>query len=407
MKKYILFLLILPVIAFAKYDEFGDSVRTCHTADSLVGFDRDSTFSVITVDTIRATDTLYLKANVRITKNVWVDSSTIIKNQSLKADTLDDYNDGKITTKANLFINDTLNVGVAVIDSLDSLGMIRAKGDTLRLDQSMRVGDYLRVGQSAYIGADLTLLGDIDSADNINTKYLNADSANIDTVGNNLVVRDTVKADVFAAPSGNTAIGTGAITDISGKLLADTADADVGIIDNLTVTDSAKGIDEIIVSIPAGSWDYPPTNFAPLDKWTEPNRWILVQAFDSTAVCSLYGDLFTPTTLSNIDSIGFVFIGRPGVAGASGSDTVVFAFWHDVITDGDSTGGAYTVDSTFKFTCNTTLGRANITTFKRAVTDLGWTGGDEVRFILGRLPANVADVLNSRYGLKRFIIYKD
>ena len=90
--------------------------------------------------------------------NIYAGNDTVSIDKSLKV--LDQL---KVTGPATFSAK-------AILDTIDSLGYVYAKGDTIRIDQCLRIGDFARIGSNAYIGGDLTLLGDIDSLDTANLK---------------------------------------------------------------------------------------------------------------------------------------------------------------------------------------------------------------------------------------------
>jgi len=186
-KLLLLALLITPI--FAQWDRgVRDSVRAASVADSLLSFDKDSTWSKIIVDTIGAGDSLFITAHTRITKSVTVDSTFTVRGSTIKADTIDDWDDGFITIKPTVTINGSLYVNTAVIDTLDSLRIIRPTDDSLSVYGVLEADDLL-------INNDIVVTGDIDSVDNVRTKRLYADSANIDTVNGNIVLSNKTTLD--------------------------------------------------------------------------------------------------------------------------------------------------------------------------------------------------------------------
>jgi len=232
MKRFIVLFLALCGLSFGAYDEVSNIIGT------------DSTFSILTADTIKSSgDSLFMKTNVRVTKTVHVDSQIIAGKKAILADSVKGYNTDTLFTQygRGTWYGDGSNLSGIVTDSSWTL----IQTDSIKGTTNDTA--FTRFMRGTWYGDGSNLSGVVsDSA------WITID---VDTALNNLVIEDTCKAAVFAPKSGNLNLGTGAVTDISGKVLMDTADIDYADVDtalnNLVVKDTVKADVAVIPMIDA------------------------------------------------------------------------------------------------------------------------------------------------------------
>ena len=154
-------------------------------------------------------------------------------------------------------------------------------------------------------------------------------------------------------------------------------------------------------SFPAGSFDYPASDPAPLDTDTGTNGTIKRQLFDDTTDESVIGQFKVP---SDLDTSGTVTFRMYGYASTAAADDVVFIFSHSAISDSDSWDTAFTDESSGAKTCDADQDNIDIFTWTETVSNLGWSANDFCRFKLTRDADNGSDDLTGDYGVILFEI---
>ena len=165
----------LDEVIIADYVNLDDTLDAKVIIDTILKVVSTSSFggNMTISDYIDCSDTLDVKHAI-CTTGVFV---TLLKAERIDSLSTVYAKNDSVSIDKSLKVGDWLKVSgrsvftnKAQCDSIDSLGHIWAKGDTLRIDQSLRVGSYCHIGGSGYIGSDLAILGDIDSLDTANLK---------------------------------------------------------------------------------------------------------------------------------------------------------------------------------------------------------------------------------------------
>lgn len=140
----------------------------------------------------------------------------------------------------------------------------------------------------------------------------------------------------------------------------------------------------IEVNIPAGAWNYPTSNPAPLERDTGTNGGMFVHAFDDTTeeFVILEPAFEIP---DNIDTAGTVYFSLFGYAKAADGNEVQFRLSHSSKDEGESWDAAYgTKDSGDKAT-DPTQDELDQIEWNETVSNLGWAAQDLIRIMLSRI----------------------
>jgi hypothetical protein len=157
-----------------------------------------------------------------------------------------------------------------------------------------------------------------------------------------------------------------------------------------------------IKEFPAGSFDYPVANPAPLDTDIINGDKVLRHLFDDTTEESVLNTFIVPDRAENADTITFNIFGYAStwVTGKN----VEFKFYHQPAADDEDLSAAFSNIESGDLALNTTgQDYQDILTFSETLSNLGWTAGDKIRFKLSRIQASAND-LSGDYGLTLFEI---
>lgn len=154
-------------------------------------------------------------------------------------------------------------------------------------------------------------------------------------------------------------------------------------------------------SYPAGRFDYPASNPAPLDTDSGSNGTIKRHLFDDTTPEYVIGQFVVP---SDIDASGTVTFETYGYAvTAAASKNVEFTFDHCSKADGESWDAAFTSEVSGDLACDATQDQLDRFTWTETVSNLGWSANDQCRFKLSRTAPSTNN-LSGDYGLTHFRI---
>lgn len=153
---------------------------------------------------------------------------------------------------------------------------------------------------------------------------------------------------------------------------------------------------DFTATFPAGSFYYPTSNPAELDRDTGTNGAIFRQRFDDSTDESVEGSFVVP---SDIDTSGTVTFEIIGYAVTATADSVVFVFSESDAGSGSSWDATYNDISSGAKTCNSTQDNLDRFTWTETVANLGWSANELVRFKLTRDADNANDTLVGDYGV--------
>ena len=155
------------------------------------------------------------------------------------------------------------------------------------------------------------------------------------------------------------------------------------------------------VNIPAGSWDYPDTNIAPLDTDTGTNGTIKRQLFDDTTEEFLKAVIQMP---SDLDAADTVFFEAYGYAETAVADSYIeLTLYHSAKTDGESWDAAYSSKISGDLSTDGTQDQLDYFSWSETVSTLSWAANDQIRIKLSR-SAPSANNLSGDWGLTHFRI---
>jgi hypothetical protein len=157
--------------------------------------------------------------------------------------------------------------------------------------------------------------------------------------------------------------------------------------------------EDMIIHIPAGAWDYPASNPAPLDTDSGSNGTIKRQVYDDSTNESTIAQFKLP---SDIDTSGTVTFRICGYATTAASAGVVFNFNHNAIGDDESWDGSFSTKASGTLAVGETQDYLNIDSWTETVSNLGWTANDMVRMSLERDTTAGGDTLTGDYGVVYF-----
>jgi len=155
------------------------------------------------------------------------------------------------------------------------------------------------------------------------------------------------------------------------------------------------------VNLPAGSWDYPTANPAPLDTDTGTNGTIKRQLFDDTTEEFVIVVVQMPSDLDVADTVFFEAYGYAETAVAD--SYIELTVYHSAKTDGESWDAAYSSKISGDLTTDGSQDYLDYFSWSETVSTLGWAVNDQIRIKLSR-SAPSANNLSGDWGLTHFRI---
>lgn len=155
---------------------------------------------------------------------------------------------------------------------------------------------------------------------------------------------------------------------------------------------------------PAGSFDYPTSNPAPLEvinSGSITNVRLLGQAFDDTTNETVTREFKVP---SDIDTAGTVTFSVIGIAQTAASANVEYRFAHSVSNSAEQSDVAYTNEDSGAKAVDTNQDYNTYFTWTETVSNLGWAASDMCKFQLTRLAAGGNDTLSDDFYVRHFEI---
>lgn len=138
------------------------------------------------------------------------------------------------------------------------------------------------------------------------------------------------------------------------------------------------------INLPAGSWNYPTANPAPLDRDIGTNGGMFRHLFDDTTEEFI---LLEPAfeLPDNLDAAGTVYFSLYGYAKTADGNEVQFRISHSAKAEGESWDAAYgTLDSGDKAT-DADQDEIDKIEWNETVSNLGWATEDLIRLMLSRI----------------------
>lgn len=155
------------------------------------------------------------------------------------------------------------------------------------------------------------------------------------------------------------------------------------------------------IDIPAGAWDYPAANPAPLATDSGANGTIKRHLFDDTTEEFVIAQVKMP---SDLDTGGTVYFETFGYAVTSAaSKNIELTFYHSAKADGEDWDAAYSSKVSGDLACDATQDQLDHFSWNETVANLGFAADDLVRIKLSRT-APSADNLVGDYSLCHFRI---
>jgi hypothetical protein len=152
---------------------------------------------------------------------------------------------------------------------------------------------------------------------------------------------------------------------------------------------------------PAGSWDYPTANPAPLDTDTGTNGTIKRHLFDDTTEEFVESVFQVPADLGTGD-VTFEAYGYAKTVDAT-NNKIALTFYHKAISDSESWDQAYSNKASGDLVTDGTQDDIDYFSWTETVANLGWTAGEFVRIKIGRT-APTGTALVGDWGLTHFRI---
>jgi hypothetical protein len=155
------------------------------------------------------------------------------------------------------------------------------------------------------------------------------------------------------------------------------------------------------IDYPAGSFDYPTSNPAPLDTDTGTNGTIKRQLFDDTTEEFVNGQFQVPT---DVDTTGSVTFEAFGYASTADGNEIQLRFGHSAGGDSDTWDLAFTDEDSGDLVTDSTQDDLDYFTWTETLTNLGWAANDQVRFQLSRVAISDGTPVSGDWGLTHFRI---
>jgi len=141
----------------------------------------------------------------------------------------------------------------------------------------------------------------------------------------------------------------------------------------------------IEVNLPAGSWNYPTTNPAPLERDVGTNGGMFVHAFDDTTEEFI---ILEPAfrVPANLDTTGTIYLKAEGYAKTADGNEIQLRFHYSSRAKGESWDSAYSTVDSGDYSCYGTQDYLDEVEWSMAASNL--TAGDLLRIMLSRIAIN-------------------
>lgn len=138
------------------------------------------------------------------------------------------------------------------------------------------------------------------------------------------------------------------------------------------------------ISLPAGSWNYPTSNPAPLDRDIGTNGGMFRHLFDDTTEEFI---LLEPAfeLPDNLDAAGTVYFSLFGYAKVADGNEVQFRLSHSSRDKGESWDNAYATKDSGDYATDAQQDELDQIEWNETVANLGWAAQDLIRLMVSRI----------------------
>jgi len=150
------------------------------------------------------------------------------------------------------------------------------------------------------------------------------------------------------------------------------------------------------VNLPAGSWNYPTSNPAPLDRDVGTNSGMFIQVFDKTTEEFV---LLEPAfeLPNNLDGSGTVYFSLIGYAKTADGNEVQFRISHSAKAKGEDWDAPYDTLDSGDYVTDGQQDELDQIEFNETVSNLAWTAKDSLRLMLSRIAIDDGSIVNDDY----------
>jgi len=157
-----------------------------------------------------------------------------------------------------------------------------------------------------------------------------------------------------------------------------------------------------IYELPAGSFNMPVSNPAPLDRDTGTNGMIYRHLFDDTT--EEFVEFLIPELPNTLTAGTVTFVAKGYAVTQAASKFIQLKLYHSAIGTGESWDGAYSSKVSGDKAIEDTQDKIVRHTWTETIANLTWTASDQVRLKLSRVVPAGTD-LTGDWGLTGFTIY--
>jgi len=152
----------------------------------------------------------------------------------------------------------------------------------------------------------------------------------------------------------------------------------------------------IEINLPAGSWNYPTSNPAPLERDTGTNGGMFVHAFDDTTEEFI---ILEPAfeIPDNLNAAGTVYFSLFGYAKVADGNEVQFRISHSARGKGESWDNAYGTKDSGDYSTDVQQDELDQIEWSETVANLGWAAQDLLRLKLSRIAINDGTPVSGDY----------
>lgn len=153
----------------------------------------------------------------------------------------------------------------------------------------------------------------------------------------------------------------------------------------------------IEINLPAGSWNYPTSNPAPLDRDTGTNGGMFRHLFDDTTEEFI---LLEPAfeLPDNLDAAGTVYFSLFGYAKTADGNEVQFRISHSSRDKGESWDNAYVTKDSGDYVTDAQQDELDQIEWSETVANLGWAAQDLIRLMVSRIAIADGTKVTGDYG---------
>lgn len=158
---------------------------------------------------------------------------------------------------------------------------------------------------------------------------------------------------------------------------------------------------EKIVDIPAGAWDYDPTNYPEWEKDVGTNGEMVRDRFDDSTEEYAIAQIQAP---GDLDTGGTVYLELYGYAVTADGNEVRFRFSHSARAVGENWDNAYANVQSADYATDGNQDELDFIEWNATVASLGWTADDHIRIMLSRSAIADGTPVSGDYAVTHFRI---